>query len=122
MDRFETAKARKAGRILDRRSYIGRDGHEYLRGIDRSNRRHEAFVKYRSRCFVCGAYAPEHGYPGFAGEIHHRKCYCLGCIEIRCGQLAGKCHQRRPGFVKNVTEAQRAKIEFLALNEETKHD
>lgn len=96
-----TKDARKAKEIRDRRSYWGVDGHEYLFGVDRSARRHELFVACKGICFICGRFAPEDGPDGTHGELHHRGCYCLKCIEWRCGQLVRACHRHRtPGFQK----------------------
>ena len=98
-DRAATATAWGAGQFKDRRSYLAKNGHEYLFGQDRSTRRHELFEKCHGLCAVCGEFAPEDGAPGFHGELHHVGCYCLGCIEWRCGQLKNKCHRHRtPGF------------------------
>lgn len=109
-DAFRTRLSREAGYFLDKRSFWNRDGHENRFGIDRSARRHELFVKCEGRCAVCGAFAPEQGQPGFHGELHHTRCYCMpetSCvhpIDWRCGQLVRPCHHHRTaGFVKRVT-------------------
>ena len=89
-------------KFLDRRSYCGTDGHVYLWGKDRSCARAELFARVHGKCHVCGSFAPETGYPGFHGEVHHRGCYCLSCLEWRCGQLVRPCHRHRTSQFKKV--------------------
>ena len=65
------------------------------------SRRHELFDELQRRVFRLRKLCTGDGYPGFCGEVHHRKCYCLPHIEWRCGQLKAPCHRHRThGFVK----------------------
>jgi hypothetical protein len=113
------AERTKAAKYVSKKSYFGTDGHEYLYGRDRGPRRHELYLSCQGQCFVCGKFAPEEGHPGFHGEVHHTRCYCLGCIEWRCGQLAGKCHRHRTeGFIRKVKQIE-AHADFQELYKES---
>jgi hypothetical protein len=102
------------GLLLDKRSFVGYDRttatvHLYLRGIDKSNQRARVFRFHRETCSLCGRRAPEdpNGMiaDGFRGEWHHKsRCDCVGCSEVRCGQLKNTCHRHRTRGFRQVAE------------------
>jgi len=52
--------------FMDRRSFVGQDGHEYLRGLDVSKRRDEVFERDRGICQKCGLQVSRSN-----GHMHH---------------------------------------------------
>jgi hypothetical protein len=85
-DEVATAEAYRTKKFSDRkkRSYISIAGHEFLRGVDRSQRREEVFQFARGLCAHCGKYRSEHG--GY-GDMNHTngntpktRCDCFGTV------------------------------------------
>lgn len=104
VDRTTTANLRAAKLILDRRSFIGKDGHLYFFGQDKSRLRPLIFKLHRSKCAICGARANE---MDSSGNWHHRgKCDCptKECSEIRCDSfVTGRpCHAHRTSGFRRV--------------------
>ena len=51
----ETKYLHDTGVLVDKRSFVGLDGHQYLKGDDISRRRREVFERDGYKCKVCGA-------------------------------------------------------------------
>jgi hypothetical protein len=122
VDHVVTANLRDAGLLVSKKSFVGRDGHLYFEGADKSRLRPLVFKRHKSKCAVCGAHAPEEGEDGYRGEWNHReKCDCptKRCSEVRCGQLVRDCHRHRtPGFHRHA-EKMRAAKDFNEVQGET---
>jgi len=98
-----TKLAHEQGWLIHSKSFVSLDGHLFLHRSDKSYQRVLIFRRYKT-CAVCGLPAIEHGEPGFASEWHHKSnCDCIGCAEVRCGQLLRDCHRHRtPGFKRDM--------------------
>jgi len=53
LDRIATREAIRSKRFKCRRSRMGMKGDEHLAGIDKSNRRHEIYMRARGMCQAC---------------------------------------------------------------------
>ena len=115
VDRTTTANLRAAKLILDKRSFIGKDGHLYFFGEDKARLRPIIFRLHKSKCCVCGHHLAENEdsepWSNDLGEWHHPgKCDCptKDCSEIRCSPTTGrKCHSHRePGFQRVAPRVQ----------------
>ena len=104
VDTTTTANLRAAKLILDKRSFIGKDGHLYFFGEDKARLRDIIFKVHGGRCAVCRyKLNPESVWSHDTGNWHHpKKCDCptKECSELRCDEITGrKCHAHRtPGF------------------------
>lgn len=108
VDRTTTANLRAAKLILDKRSFIGKDGHLYFFGGDKARLRPIIFRLHKSKCCVCKAHCQEEGDEFTQGAWHHpRKCDCptKECSEIRCNPMTGrKCHSHRTVGFRRVAQ------------------
>lgn len=110
-----TNRLRQAGFFKHGESFVGQNGHLYLKGEDKSRIRHAIFRYYGNVCIACG-HMLEEAAPKFnphCGAWHHKqRCDCVECGELRCDETTGrKCHAHRtPGFDRDA-EKQKAKKE-----------
>lgn len=89
-----TKLLRRNGLLLDSRSFVSLprkdDGsvHLFLEGLDKAAQRPRVFAKHK-RCAVC-----KNDRQIDLDWHHARNCDCVGCSELRCGQLrTGRaCH------------------------------
>ncbi len=108
VDKTTTANLRAAKLLLDKRSFIGKDGHLYFFGEDKARLRPLIFKLHRSKCCVCGHRLSEtsESWSPDEGDWHHpRKCDCptKECSEIRCNPMTGrKCHAHRTSGFQRV--------------------
>jgi len=100
----------KHRRFMDRRSFVGQDGHEYLRGLDVSKRRDEVFERDRGICQQCvrEGFEPIDSYCSWTlGQMHHRqgglvgRCDCLHNLEWICWAHHRDKHVR-PKWTKDL--------------------
>lgn len=128
VDRTTTANLRAAKLILDKRSFIGKDGHLYFFGEDKARLRPIIFRLHKNRCSACRALLNEDSmWSSDTGNWHHpKKCDCptKECSELRCAEITGRpCHAHRtPGFrrvAQNVQETKYAYPQSTSLEEKT---
>ena len=98
IDREKTA----AANFFDRRSYWTNDGHEYLFGEDKGDRRLDVYVREKGKCQECGRPA------GWCeGHMHHIKGGLVGRNDdlANLAWLCFECHMRKHVRVKSGVKA-----------------
>jgi len=100
VDRERTFAAYQNGHFQDsrRRSYWTNAGHEYLFGIDASNRRSEIYERDKGECQLKLSVMCDPS-PGWSGHMHHIKggntddrCWCPHNLEWACGVCHSVAH------------------------------
>ena len=90
VDEQATLWRRAVGHFRDQRSFVGRDGHVYLYGEDKRQRRREVFARDGGRCVRCGVMVGKEW-----GEMDHEqgglvgRCDCLHNLQVMCAE----CHR-----------------------------
>ena len=117
VDRLATENALFLGILKDARSFISRDGHVFLKGVDMSTRRHEVFERDKGICqqriavlgdrtIMCGRFVDEeYGEVDHVTERSKGGCDCLhnlrwserGCHRARHGRTIRKVRLEAQG-------------------------
>jgi 5-methylcytosine-specific restriction endonuclease McrA len=94
VDQQATRERRENGEFQDYRSFVSRDGHEYLYGEDKRRRRREVFKRDGGRCVRCGKLVGsswgemDHDQGGLVG-----RCDCMHNLQVMCDE----CHRGKEG-------------------------